>query len=83
MHAAAFCCLSCGRFRGWLSVLQFNWLAAVAAKRGVSNEPIVLRNWNTTRGHVMTETEKNTTTAASCFATRTKQKMLTAITRAP
>jgi hypothetical protein len=50
MHAASLRCVTCGGFRGWLKHLEFNWLAAVAAKLGASDEPIILRNWNTTIG---------------------------------
>jgi hypothetical protein len=59
MHAAALKCVGCGGFRGWLRHLEFDWLGAVAAKLGVTEEPIILRNWNTTTGDdVMTDEKK-------------------------
>jgi hypothetical protein len=73
MHAGSLRCLACGGFRRWLSHLEFNWLAAVAAKRGVSNGPITLRDY-TTGDHTMTPKAYDNTNRGALFRTEKEKE---------
>ena len=46
-HAGELTCADCGQHRGWLSKGTAKWIAAVVAKFGAPNGPIIVRKAHT------------------------------------